>query len=179
MNTIVHCDHVFDRLTRGPFPGQDAGDDKVTAHLAVCHDCRQFAEALRPAAKALSEAYPEAAARVEHLPVYLPEGLDAGPIHRSAWWGIAVCLLALVFGTMSLGGVWGSKAATSSRNSTDGLARLTALNLRNACLPTGMALASGERLRCCTECHGVVSAHRGIDVARLQLACVACHEPPQ
>lgn len=46
----MNCDGVFDILTRGPFPsGDDHDDASVERHLRACHDCRQLAEALRPA----------------------------------------------------------------------------------------------------------------------------------
>ena len=45
----MNCDQVFDILTRGPFPSGDESDAAVERHLAACHDCRQLAEALRPA----------------------------------------------------------------------------------------------------------------------------------
>jgi len=45
----MNCDHVFEVLTRGPFPSGDPSDQAVEAHLAGCHDCRRLAEALRPA----------------------------------------------------------------------------------------------------------------------------------
>lgn len=51
-----HCDQVFDVLTRGPFPTGDASDHWVEEHLSCCHECRQLAEALRPAVELFHEA---------------------------------------------------------------------------------------------------------------------------
>ena len=51
----MNCDDVFDVLTRGPFPSGDSTDGAVEEHLAGCHDCRQLAEALRPAVELLHE----------------------------------------------------------------------------------------------------------------------------
>lgn len=45
----MNCDHVFDMLTRGPFPSGDPQDESVELHLQACHECRQLAEALQPA----------------------------------------------------------------------------------------------------------------------------------
>jgi hypothetical protein len=45
----MNCDLVFDILTRGPFPSGEASDDAVERHLCACYECRQLAEALRPA----------------------------------------------------------------------------------------------------------------------------------
>lgn len=51
----VNCDQVFERLTRGPFPGGDGIDDAVQLHLVGCHECRTLAEAMRPATALLHE----------------------------------------------------------------------------------------------------------------------------
>jgi hypothetical protein len=53
---LVDCDHVFEVLTRGPFPTGAADDAAVEHHLRACHDCRRLAEALRPAIELLHEA---------------------------------------------------------------------------------------------------------------------------
>jgi hypothetical protein len=52
---LLNCDQVFDALTRGPFPSGDASDEGVELHLRACHECRQLAEALRPAVELLHE----------------------------------------------------------------------------------------------------------------------------
>jgi len=52
----MNCDQVFDVLTRGPFPTGSDIDQPVERHLAVCHDCRRLAEALRPAVELFHEA---------------------------------------------------------------------------------------------------------------------------
>jgi hypothetical protein len=53
---LMNCDQVFEVLTRGPFPTGEPGDRDVEHHLRACHDCRQLAEALRPAVALLHEA---------------------------------------------------------------------------------------------------------------------------
>ena len=53
----MNCDQVFDILTRGPFPS-GTSDDDVELHLAAGHDCRQLADALRPAVDMFHEAMP-------------------------------------------------------------------------------------------------------------------------
>ena len=55
MKLLIHCDEVFDILTRGPFPSGQEHDDAVEHHLRSCHDCRQLAEALRPAVELFHE----------------------------------------------------------------------------------------------------------------------------
>ena len=57
MKLLLDCDDVFDRLTRGPFPSGAADDDAVESHLRSCHECRELAEALRPAVKLMHVAY--------------------------------------------------------------------------------------------------------------------------
>lgn len=56
MKLLVNCDQVFEVLTRGPFPTGEPTDEAVELHLAACHECRQMAEALRPAVALLHEA---------------------------------------------------------------------------------------------------------------------------
>lgn len=52
----MNCDQVFDVLTRGPFPTGTSCDGPVEAHLEACAECRQLAEALRPALELFQEA---------------------------------------------------------------------------------------------------------------------------
>lgn len=53
----MNCDQTFDVLTRGPFPsGDNSTDAAIESHLAACHECRQLAEALRPAVGLFHEA---------------------------------------------------------------------------------------------------------------------------
>ncbi|RIK83317.1 MAG: hypothetical protein DCC68_04130 [Planctomycetota bacterium] len=54
----MNCDQVFDILTRGPFPSGAASDAAVQRHLSGCAECRQLAEALRPALDLIHEAVP-------------------------------------------------------------------------------------------------------------------------
>lgn len=54
----MNCDQVFDVLTRGPFPSGAASDLAVQRHLASCGECRQLAEALRPALDLIHESVP-------------------------------------------------------------------------------------------------------------------------
>jgi hypothetical protein len=53
---LFNCEQVFDVLTRGPFPTGEPEDEAVEQHLRACHECRQLAEALRPAVALLHEA---------------------------------------------------------------------------------------------------------------------------
>lgn len=54
-NLCLTCDSVFDILTRGPYPDGESIVE-VDQHLAACHECRQMAEALRPATTLFHEA---------------------------------------------------------------------------------------------------------------------------
>lgn len=69
MKTMLSCDQVFDVLTQGPFPQNNARDDEVEVHLSICHSCRMLAEALRPAVHALGAAAADDASR-SALPEY-------------------------------------------------------------------------------------------------------------
>ena len=53
---MIHCDEVFDILTRGPFPTGAVSDGVVESHLTRCDDCRRLSEALRPAVELFQEA---------------------------------------------------------------------------------------------------------------------------
>ena len=70
----LDCDQVFDILTRGPFPTGESSDYLVEEHLACCYECRQLAEALRPAVELFHEAILPEEAR--DLPGY--QGVYAG-----------------------------------------------------------------------------------------------------
>src|SRR3954449_12551116 len=65
---LLNCDQVFDVLTRGPFPTGEPQDEAVERHLRACHECRQLAEALRPAVALLHEAV--SGEEAEQLPEY-------------------------------------------------------------------------------------------------------------
>jgi hypothetical protein len=67
MKLLIHCDDVFDILTRGPFPSGHENDAAVEHHLRCCHDCRQLAEALRPAVELFHECLSDEAGQ---LPEY-------------------------------------------------------------------------------------------------------------
>ncbi|HUE70532.1 MAG TPA: hypothetical protein VMP01_06545 [Pirellulaceae bacterium] len=81
MKLLVSCDQVFDCLTRGPFPSGSRDDDAVQRHLESCHECRQLAEALRPAVALLHEALPESEAA--DLPSYGAAEADDGLCERA------------------------------------------------------------------------------------------------
>lgn len=68
MKSPMNCDQVFDILTRGPFPNGETTDAAVELHLIACHECRQLAEALRPAINLFHEAVPSTELR--DLPGY-------------------------------------------------------------------------------------------------------------
>ena len=59
MKAVLTCDDVFEVLTREPFPAGGSDDEVVESHLAVCHECRQLAEAFRPAVGLFHEAISE------------------------------------------------------------------------------------------------------------------------
>jgi hypothetical protein len=71
----MDCDQVFKILTRGPFPTGEPWDEQVEAHLEMCAECWQLAEALRPALEVAQEAIPPAEGR--NLPGYWG---DARPV---------------------------------------------------------------------------------------------------
>jgi hypothetical protein len=68
MKLLIDCNEVFDILTRGPFPSGGEHDQAVEHHLRSCHDCRQLAEALRPAVELFHESL--TAQEATNLPEY-------------------------------------------------------------------------------------------------------------
>lgn len=68
---MIHCDDVFEILTRGPFPNGESSDELVERHLGSCAGCRRLAEALRPAIELFEEAIGPEESR--HLPRYWGE----------------------------------------------------------------------------------------------------------
>lgn len=90
----MNCDLVFEILTRGPFPSGEPTDVSVELHLARCHDCRQLAEALRPAVALFHESLTEGHG-AESLPGYYgaleeserphPTAVAAAPRPRAPW----------------------------------------------------------------------------------------------
>jgi hypothetical protein len=77
---LLNCDQVFDVLTRGPFPTGEPEDEAVEQHLRACHECRQLAEALRPAVELLHEAM--ATEQAHDLPEYQGSLAQAQPVSR-------------------------------------------------------------------------------------------------
>jgi hypothetical protein len=74
---MIHCDEVFEILTRGPFPTGSVSDGIVESHLTRCAECRRLAEALRPAIELFQEAVtPEES---HGLPSYWGGSCDVDP----------------------------------------------------------------------------------------------------
>lgn len=73
----MNCDHVFDVLTRGPFPTGAESDAAVERHLSRCMECRRLATALRPAVELFEEAIRPEESR--GLPSYWGEVTEPRP----------------------------------------------------------------------------------------------------
>src|SRR5688500_2971964 len=109
MKLLLDCDDVFDRLTRGPFPSGAADDSAVESHLCACHECRELAEALRPAVQLMHEAYADSQSCDESLPVYNGSSNPAPPHLRSpalrahewslGWQLVAASLIGVAIGS--------------------------------------------------------------------------------
>jgi len=84
----MNCDQVFDVLTRGPFPSGASVDADVESHLEACHDCRQLADALRPAVDLFRETVPHD--EYDDLPGY--RGSLRESETRSLPWAVAMML---------------------------------------------------------------------------------------
>lgn len=128
------CDHVFEILTRGPFPSGDPGDADLDRHLAACHECREMAEALRPSVALFHESLSADArdllpgyrgAILEGNPVSLPVAVQAAleSQERTAaqtWWRFAVAALVLVAVSLSVRGIVVSSSGNHSQQAMVG-----------------------------------------------------------
>lgn len=83
----MNCDLVFEILTRGPFPSGEPTDVSVELHLARCHECRELAEALRPAVALFHEAL-ASEEEARHLPGYY------GALHEADF-GLSAAIAAM------------------------------------------------------------------------------------
>lgn len=203
MRTLIDCDATFDALTRGPFPGGHDFDDAVAAHLASCHDCRELAEALRPAVdlfhESLAEAertdLPQYVGSVENeslerriLTVIESESLKSPRGSRfdsQRWCAYALApLVVLVLTALVLRGLAGisdsHKAVALGADPVNGMNLLAALSIPVSCGVEGQgetALATEARFACCTQCHALANPGRPSIrcVAQLTIACSACH----
>lgn len=190
MKTYVDCDTVYDRLTRGPFRGEGENDRLVSAHLAVCHDCRTLAEALRPAVDLFHESM-QSDERTQ-LPTYEIQGK---PARRIAYYAVAPMLLVLLAGigtaVMQRGATDGRPAVALAMNdptvrsqcthstSTSENAPSVAVGLVNSnALGNDDAVRDREGASCCTHCHAAAGSHRLSmhSVVKLIAECEVCHQ---
>jgi hypothetical protein len=199
MKAVFTCDDVFDILTREPFPSGGAEDEFVESHLAVCHECRQLAEAFRPAVGLFHESM--AAGGDDELPMYcgrlmpiidaLPQPQRAAVLpSRNAFTMIVLVIAAsvvligsAVFATLAVnehangrGAVASSMQLHQNRN----FALLAALEIPTEChsTTTAMTLVSAADVACCTKCHNAGSRVASTEkaIVKSSAACVACHE---
>jgi hypothetical protein len=195
MNMLIDCDEVFERLTRAPFPApRNAADQAVLDHVAVCHECRCFAEALRPAVELLSEVAHADAKSDHHLPKFTADISLASmqkrtsPVmetHSDRFWlaALAGMFVGMMIMLTSLAGgrgrnnslaimTGGGEGATLHQT----MLALAPLKLHETCLRTPAATDAAVELVCCTQCHAAgVQQYAAVDFNRLQLACAVCH----
>lgn len=204
MKAVLTCDAVFDVLTCAPFPSGTSDDQVVESHLAVCHDCRQLAEALRPAVGLFHEALSDDVD--EELPAYRGDlspivcGIDQSrgsvasqspaplptrtkPQARAqSWFGIAACLavvLAVTFAIVaSRSRLAGNEPVVVFSIEDRDATLLVALDLPVNCKTPVTAHLAASSFDCCTKCHTaesrVSSSRRAI--LKSSVACVACHD---
>lgn len=158
----MNCDQVFDVLTRGPFPTGATSDQHVETHLLVCADCRQLAEALRPALELFEEAVTleesrtlpgywgslhtgsegqVALAQSMHAPRHFSRRLLSVAAERATevdWWRItAAVLLGVLLGSWFRSGpATGDRLVVGSANRKPAanLSLLASMSLPSACL---------------------------------------------
>jgi hypothetical protein len=197
MKAVLTCDDIFDVLTRAPFPAGNSEDEIVESHLAVCHDCRQLAEALRPAVGLFHEAIQEEAD--DALPAYRGElapllmndrscTISPNPQARRPslrlLTALAACLVIAVFSATALlsggNGRLGDASVTSTAMAPDdrNLTLLTALELPSDCKTRDVSTIAVATYQCCTKCHHANSRNSSSrrTIVKSSAACVACHD---
>ncbi|MFI4874919.1 MAG: hypothetical protein ACIALR_06265 [Blastopirellula sp. JB062] len=151
---VATCDEVFELLTRAPFPsGDSAADAAVERHLRCCHECRNLAEALRPATSELAETLPAEANQLPQVSgdywrkvesawenPQSPPALSSG-----VWLSLAIPITAVCVSFFALASYWASPNQPAARGSASrNLAQaqheaeryLTNLALPAVCSPT-------------------------------------------
>lgn len=178
----MNCDDVFDVLTRGPFPTGAASDAGVERHLAACSDCRQLAEALRPAIALFEEALgaeqardlpgywgdlPPAAIREPAIAVTTAAAPVAGAIPRrhgfarrasGTWRYAAALIVGLATAGAGIGLGWPENVTNADY--LVAAACITPLSqdapqssIDRATHVRRISAAEVGRLQCCTDCH--------------------------
>jgi len=206
MKAAFTCDDVFDVLTREPFPSGGLDDGVVESHLAVCHECRQLAEAFRPAVGLFHESL--SAGFDDELPMYrgrLRPIIDSPPRsspfaprkdvcsrseqrHSLLCRSLAIAASLIMVGSAIIA-AWAANQRTSGivpaavnirihGNRDDTL--LAALEIPTACRSVTSApnLAAAADITCCTKCHSSASRIASTEKAILKsaAACIACHD---
>jgi hypothetical protein len=199
-HTCVSCDSVFDTLTRGPYPNGDSNAD-VDRHLAACHECRQLAEALRPATnlfhevmtKELTADLPVFRSKLPNIQVRTEPVAPTGRFRVQPRLAVsAACLLigcAVGFGLRNDSAAHDNDSIGGPNLAYMAVARLVELPFSEKCYPQiAMAHHRTEdqlksELDCCTRCH---TSPRGGGVAvdpgwttTIASSCLACHSMAQ
>jgi hypothetical protein len=206
MKAVLTCDHVFDVLTREPFPSGGVDDEVVESHLAVCHECRQLAEAFRPAVGLFHEAL--SAGFDNELPMYRgrlksitqtpPEKLLFTPRrvecsrseqrHSLTRRSLAIAASLVLVGSVvvamlvALPRTGDSVPAASTVRATQDrdYTLLATLEIPGNCrsLLEYSDRALVTEFVCCTKCHHATSrvASTNLAIGRTSAACAACHD---
>ncbi|MEX0793654.1 MAG: hypothetical protein WD045_10990 [Pirellulaceae bacterium] len=190
---LLTCDEVFDTLTRAPFPtGNRQSDDAIRRHLACCHDCRQLAEALRPATTALAHSLPEeeeTQSTETNLPCFTASLSTPStdqpliPLRRSTWFGLAaaICLLVVVrLGTFdpatpTLSGPRSGSTIDYSQVSTSGIPAWASLCSLNAPEMRAADRSSSENLPLRLISDGGKQVDRTPPPTAASQCCSRCH----
>jgi hypothetical protein len=160
MKAVLTCDDVFDVLTRAPFPSGASDDQIVESHLAVCHDCRQLAEALRPAVGLFHEAMIEESDQA--LPAYRGQ---LSPIDRCSDLNIVSSRMVEQVSELLGGNSWDNCSTRRDRRSKRSVLSRTWLGIAGclaAVLVATLALVA-SRSRSTHEEPVVASSVRSVD----------------
>lgn len=206
MKAVLTCDDVFDVLTREPFPSGGVDDEVVESHLAVCHECRQLAEAFRPAVGLFHEAL--SAGVDDELPMYrgrLKPVIEALPpvplfaprtdccsqsekrqpsILRSLAMAASLIVVASAVFAAWAGIQRSSRFAPVASNlrieTNRDYTLLATLEIPRSCRSL---LEHSDRpltaeFVCCTKCHHATSrmASTKLAISKTSAACAACHD---
>jgi hypothetical protein len=195
----MNCDQVFEVLTQGPFPTGNPIDDRVERHIACCYECRQMAEALRPAVDLFHESISEM--DQVQLPEYrgrfgastlatLPEVVEtlierprthervrfpSGQRSHTSFWRQRICVVAisLVVVTLVVVGI-GTRSTSKSVPNPVAITPPTPSNDQLA-QPAGMALTQLSAACFKNDAATVTPLGSTHDVSENIQCCTLCH----
>lgn len=166
---MIHCDEVFDILTRGPFPTGAPSDGIVESHLSHCDACHQLAEALRPAIELMQEAIgPEESGNLPRYGGAVADSWNETPATLKTKPAVAAHRVRTVIRPMAPALPWRS-AARFAAAACVGL--VVAALLRQVVMQGAMARRGGQAVAAAAHWRLTSDAHQWVDDISLGDLC--------